>query len=58
VTAQDVTNADRSRLDGKVIGVLPKDGGIHDGLRAYVSRISGPLTDLTVPEPDHAESSR
>jgi signal transduction histidine kinase/CheY-like chemotaxis protein len=55
VTAQDVTNADRSRLDGKVIGVLPKDGGIHDELRAYVSRLSGPLT---VPEPDHAESSR
>jgi signal transduction histidine kinase/CheY-like chemotaxis protein len=58
VTAQDVTNADRSRLDGKVIGVLPKDGGVHDELRAYLSRISGPLTDLTVPEPDQAELSR
>jgi len=58
VTAQDVTNADRSLLDGKVIGVLPKDGGVHDELRAYLSRISGPLTDFTVPQPDQAELSR
>jgi len=58
VTAQDVTTADRTRLDGKVIGVLPKDGGVHDELRAYLSRISGPLTDVTVPEPDQAELTR
>jgi signal transduction histidine kinase/CheY-like chemotaxis protein len=58
VTAQDVTNADRSFLDGKVIGVLPKDGGVHDELRAYLSHISGPLTDFTVPQPDQAELTR
>jgi signal transduction histidine kinase/CheY-like chemotaxis protein len=45
VTAHDLSGSDRSRLDGKVIGVLPKGTGVHEELREYLDRISGRLTE-------------
>ena len=45
VTAHDLSGSDRSRLDGKVIGVLPKGTGVHAELRDYLDRVSGRLTE-------------
>jgi len=51
VTAHDLTGAEASRLEGKVIGVLPKGDGVHDELRDYLSRIAGRLKVPPQPEP-------
>jgi CheY-like chemotaxis protein len=45
VTAHDLSGSDRSSLDGKVIGVLPKGTGVHEELRDYLDRVSGRLTE-------------
>jgi signal transduction histidine kinase/CheY-like chemotaxis protein len=59
MTAHDLTGSDRSRLDGKVIGVLPKGDGVQDELRAYLSRISRVTADAeSLAEAARAEMTR
>jgi signal transduction histidine kinase/CheY-like chemotaxis protein len=52
LTAHDLTRSDRSRLDGKVIGVLPKGDGVQDELRSYLNLISRVSSErATTPDP-------
>ena len=42
VTARDLTDADKARLNGKILGVLQKGQNLQDGLRRWLSKTTRP----------------
>jgi hypothetical protein len=51
VTGRDLTDADRSLLDSKALGILPKGEAVHDALHHWMTR-------LPRPTPQTASSTR
>jgi CheY-like chemotaxis protein len=49
VTAHDLTDADKARLNGKILGVLHKGRDLQDGLRRWLSKTTRPPAETVTP---------
>ena len=42
LTGPDLSDADRSRLDAKALGILPKGSAVHEALHHWMTKLPRP----------------